>query len=97
MEPIKIRVNDDITMHEWVKKRSKEKGIRGYASETISGDERSWGRQIWVRKTRVFDKRGDWYEERVIDPETGAILHECAEPLSAHQGHGSAKTRPASH
>jgi hypothetical protein len=50
-----------------------------------------------VRKTRVIDRLYDRYEERVIDPETGAILYEHAEPLFAHQGHGSAKTRPASH
>jgi hypothetical protein len=99
MEPIKIRVHENITItiHEWVRARSKEHAIRRYAGETISGDEWSWRHQIWVQKTRVIDKRHDWYEERVIDPETGAILHECAEPLSTHRGHGSAKKHPPRH
>ena len=98
MEPIiKIEVEDKITIHDGVRIRSKELGIRGYTGETISRDEWSQRYQRWVRKTRVIDRLHDWYEERVIDPETGAILYEHAEPLSAHQGHGSAKTRPASH
>jgi hypothetical protein len=94
MEPITIRVHEDITTREWVKARSKQRGIRRSAGETIHGAEWSVGFQRWVIKTRLFDKIRDWYEERVIDPATGAILHECVEPLSAHQGHGSAKKRP---
>jgi hypothetical protein len=93
---IKITVEDKITIHERIRMRSKEPGFREYAGETICGDEWSSSHQMWVTKTRAIDEKHDRYEERVIDPETGAILHECAEPLSAHQGHGSAKKHPAS-
>lgn len=37
---------------------------------------------------------GDWYSERVKDEKTGQIIHQCDEPLSKHQGHGSAKIVP---
>jgi len=37
---------------------------------------------------------GDWYSERVKDKDTGELIHECHEPLSKHQRHGSAKQAP---
>jgi hypothetical protein len=46
-----------------------------------------------TRHERLIDRRSDHYREVVTDAETGAILHHCDEPLSRHQGHGSAKSR----
>ena len=40
-----------------------------------------------------IDKDEDSYLEIVQDRETGEIVHYCAEPLSQHQGHGSAKRK----
>ena len=37
---------------------------------------------------------GDRYFERVVDEETAQLLRLCDEPLSEHQGHGSAKRKP---
>ena len=45
----------------------------------------------WMKLRRVIDRDNDWYEETVINPETGNVIHDCNEPLSAHRGHGSAK------
>lgn len=42
-------------------------------------------------KTRLIDKDNDIYHEKIVDPKTKEIIHECTEPLSRHQGHGSAK------
>jgi hypothetical protein len=42
-------------------------------------------------KYRRIDRDNDRYDEVVIDPETGEIVHESHEPLSEHWGHGSAK------
>jgi hypothetical protein len=47
----------------------------------------------WMHLERFFDHRGDRYVETVTDPETGEVIHQCDEPLSQHQGHGSAKKR----
>lgn len=44
----------------------------------------------------TFMKRvgfGDWYSEKIRDEETGEMLHHCDEPLSEHQGHGSARPK----
>jgi hypothetical protein len=45
-------------------------------------------------REKMEDRDNDRYHERVISQETGALLHECNEPLSEHQGHGSAKKKP---
>jgi hypothetical protein len=92
-EVLKIRAGDAITIRERAKVKAKQQGIKGYLFERISGDEFSWGLGKWVRKERLFDWQHDWYEEVVTDPDTGVIIHTCAERLSAHQGHGSAKRR----
>jgi hypothetical protein len=41
--------------------------------------------------TRIFDRDADRYVETVTMRETGEVVHSCDEPLSAHQGHGSAR------
>ena len=62
-----------------------------YLREEMHGDEfhRKSGR--WVEKRRIIDRRNDRYEEVITDPDTGQVIHECREALSAHQGHGDAK------
>lgn len=50
-------------------------------------------------KVEKYMKRigfGNWYSEKITDPETGEVLHERHEPLDQHQGHGSAKFKGAS-
>lgn len=44
-----------------------------------------------VHLQRVIDRDNDNYFEKVTDYQTGEIIHHCEEPLSQHQGHGSAK------
>lgn len=45
----------------------------------------------WMLLTRTIDRANDWYSEKVVDPRTGEVVHQCEEPLSAHRGHGAAK------
>jgi len=44
-----------------------------------------------VKVERAVDRLNDQYFERVTDVDSGAVIHECDEPLSTHTGHGSAK------
>lgn len=44
-----------------------------------------------MEKVRLIDKDANRYFEKVTDPDTGQVLHECNEPLSEHRGHGSDK------
>jgi hypothetical protein len=60
--------------------------------QTIGDDfHRKSGR--WMKLYRLFDRVKRWYHERVTDPETGEVVHECSEPLTNHRGHGSDKTK----
>ena len=47
----------------------------------------------WMNLSRVYDRENDLYKEVITDPTTGEIVHECIEPLSSHNGHGSAKPK----
>lgn len=49
--------------------------------------------QKLVFRQVLIDRDNDWYSEKITDYETGEVLHECNEPLSQHQGHGSAKPK----
>ena len=46
-----------------------------------------------VHHQRVIDRDNNLYYEKIVDYETGAVLHEQKEPLSEHFGHGSAKKK----
>ncbi|GGC77821.1 hypothetical protein GCM10011382_04710 [Vreelandella lutescens] len=59
--------------------------------EFFEGDDLRKSDGKWMQKSRVIDKSKDKYVEKVIDPETGEVVHLCKEPLSKHFGHGSAK------
>ncbi len=58
--------------------------------------EMSWYRRgmRWVQRAMHVDREANRYTEKVTDPDTGAVIHECDEPLSEHRGHGSAMKRP---
>jgi len=45
----------------------------------------------FVTYHRRIDRENDQYYERVVDDQTGDIIHECDEPLSEHVGRASAK------
>ena len=79
-----------------IKQRNRDKGgdpSTGYGKperEQVVGPEMSASGRM-VNKERHWDKKSDWYFERVTDAETGEVIHECEEPLSKHRSHGSAK------
>jgi hypothetical protein len=65
---------------------------RPFIEQTVGDDlYRKTGR--WMNFQRVIDRLKNWYHERVADPATGAVVHECDEPLTEHRGHGSAKQK----
>lgn len=70
--------------------KSKEK----LRKNIFSGDDLHRKSGKWYKKERIIDRDNDSYKEIVIDPDTGLVIHSCEEPLSQHQGHGSAKKIP---
>jgi hypothetical protein len=73
--------------------KARHPGARRPYVECVGGDDvqRATGRR--VKHERTIDREADLYEERVVDAETGAVIHTCREPLSKHRAHGSAKHR----
>lgn len=46
----------------------------------------------WRQVSRVVDREGDRYTERIVDA-AGNVVRDVDEPLSKHRGHGTAKRR----
>jgi DNA-directed RNA polymerase subunit RPC12/RpoP len=59
--------------------------------EFYEGDDKRKSDGKWMQKSRIIDKYKNEYFEKVVDPETGEVIHQCEESLSEHFGHGSAK------
>jgi hypothetical protein len=53
---------------------------------------RQTGRDHFIH--RVIDRPGNFYYERIVDSETGAVVRLVDEPLSLHRGRGSARATP---
>lgn len=59
----------------------------------FSGDDLRKSDGKWMKKDRIIDREKNRYIEKVVDPETGEVVHHCDEPLTEHYGHGSAKPK----
>ncbi len=65
-----------------------------WGKEFISQTEFHRETQSWRHVERVIDRVNDTYFERITDLETRDTVKRVEEPLSEHQGHGSARRRP---
>ena len=88
-----VVAKDHYEVHDGVKiKNNKKVGKRNRpALEEYCGDEQMRSTGEWVHKERKIDRENDLYHEKVVDPQTGNVMHECKEKLSEHLGHGSDK------
>lgn len=89
-----VEIEERVEIHEMLEAKGQRQGMKKFAFEDRSGDEFGVKVQRWLKKVRVIDRENDHYREKVWDPETGDVIHECEEPLSQHFGHGSAKKKP---
>ena len=64
-------------------------GYKKPIAEGVSGDDLHRKNGRWMRLSRLIDRLKNRYSERVVDPETGQVVHECDEALTEHRGHGS--------
>jgi hypothetical protein len=56
-----------------------------------TGDDLHHATGRWMKLDRTIDRERNQYDERIVDPVTGAVVHECHEPLDKHRGHGDDK------
>ena len=87
-----VEIEETVTIHESLRAFGKRPGL-GMLFDSVSGDDFGVTTQRWFSKVRLIDRGNDRYYEKVWDPETGDVIHECDEPLSQHVGHGSAKQK----
>jgi hypothetical protein len=87
---------DSTSVHETVRVVKFNDGVvrsrRKADEEILSGASRS-ADGSWKDRYERIDRAGDWYDEAVTDPRTGAIIHRCSEPLSQHWGRGDANRK----
>ena len=84
-----LEFGDKLEMHGSMAYEVKSKGRGKSHVEGKTGEEFFRKAKKWVQKIRLIDREKNYYKELVTDPETGQIIHECEEPLTAHKGHGS--------
>jgi len=86
---IRVAVSGTLVTHSKLALKGQRLGLKKPFIEQVVGDDlyRKTGR--WMKLERVIDRLKNWYHERVTDPSTGTVVHECDQPLSDHQGHGS--------
>ena len=95
---INLILEDEININfkESVRGKIKDNNRTGKAKlrqDFFSGDDLHRNTGKWYKKERRIDKDKNIYKEVVTDPETGEVIRFCEEPLSLHQGHGSAKKK----
>ncbi len=90
---IEVSVNDSLELHDSLGFKHKRHGYKKPIAEGVSGDSFFRRASKWVRKVRLIDRLANHYYEKVTDPDTGRVIHECDEPLDQHTGHGSAKPK----
>ena len=91
---VTIELSDTITFRDWLKgtvRNPAKKKPRRVEFKTGASYSVSLGK--WVDRKMHLDRDRDTYRETVTDPDTGNVIHHCEEPLSSHQGHGSAKRK----
>ena len=87
------------TAHEKLTGKSKDTRFPSKKNPRVKffvGDDQRKSDKKWMRKTRTIDRDKNQYSEVVTDPETGAVIHKCEQPLSQHTGHGTAKKKKLS-
>lgn len=90
-DAVKVRDNMKAKLKRDTLPSKKKVRLELQTGEEIRGDGRGW-----VTKDRIIDHDADSYVEKVVDSSTGLVLRDVAEPLSQHQGHGSARRKTKS-
>ena len=86
-----LQVKEKLEIHEQVRGKGKEAGIKKPIKEFKIGDDFHRDSKKWNYRKMHIDRKNDEYEEIITNKDSGKIIHECKESLSQHVGHGSAK------
>lgn len=87
-----VTASDSAKFHEFAQVKGRRPGQRRPHFEVQAGEELYKKEARFVGKYRCIDRERNEYDEKVVDPDTGEVLHECHESLTDHFGHGSARS-----
>ena len=90
---IEVSVSSTLEFHDSLGFKQKRPGYKKPIAEGVLGDSFFHKASKWVQKVRLIDRLANRYREKVTDPATGEVIHECDEPLDQHTGHGDAKPK----
>ena len=88
---VKVTLEDSITVHADLGAKARHPGDKKPFLEQKTGDDFHRESGTWRKRTMVVDRENDRYLKIVIDPATNKEVYRNEEPLSEHQGRGSAK------
>lgn len=89
---VSVHIAAEATIHLLTKSKHRDGGKR-VVREIVAGDSYHRLTSRWNLLRRLIDWGNDWYEETVRQKD-GSLIHYCAEKLSEHTGHGTAKKKP---
>ncbi len=81
-----------IESHDLIKLKKKRPGKKKPYEELKVGEDLHRDTGTWSKLDRRIDRENDRYQEHIENAE-GRVVRHVDEPLSEHQGHGSAKKR----
>lgn len=91
-----VSIIESIAIRDGYGLKAKRPGEKRPYIEDLSLPDFSRSRNKLVHRERVIDRDNDSYFEKITDYQTEEVIHHCEEPLSQHQGHGSAKNKMGS-
>lgn len=86
-----VQVTETIVARDHMRMKGKHNGKGRPFFDARVGASFYYKTQEWHHLERVIDRDNDLYIETIKNPKTGEIIRHIEEPLSEHQGHGSAK------
>ncbi len=84
-------IQEEAQVYEQHQLKNKRKGQNRPTFELKIGMDLHRKSNQFRKFTRLIDREEDRYFEEIIDPETGATIRKCDQPLLEHRGHGNAK------
>lgn len=73
-----------------VRHKQRRSGVARPILEGVRESQFDRSRRRWMSVIQIVDRLRNWYSKSVTDPSTGEVIRRCEQPLSAHNGRGSA-------
>lgn len=86
-----LHLASTVTVRSKIGLKARSAGSRKPFLRQVSGDDLFRLTGQWNILKQIIDRRRNYYLKVVTDSKTGKVIRYCEEPLSRHQGRGSAR------